>query len=194
MRTMEAGAMKRTIGFLGCVAAITLLAAGNALAEQSGSAQRLDRLFEQIDLDASGTLTVQEMRAAAAARFNALDLNGDGKVTTGERHKSRGNRLKIRFDRADTDRSGTLDINEMQEVAKQRARRRLARLDMNGDGMLSLDELQIGRLGQGPGTGFGPETLTLPQLDARMMAMFRDADADGDGVVTLQEATNGAGG
>ena len=186
--------MKRTTGILGCIAAITLFAAGNSFAEQPGSIERLDRLFEQIDLDASGTLTVQEMRAAAAARFNALDLDGDGKVTMSERHSSRDNRLKIRFDRADTDGSGTLDIGEMQEVAKQRARRRLARLDMNGDGMLSLDELQKGRRGQGNEAGFGAETLTLPKLDARMMAMFRNADADGDGVVTLQEATIGAGG
>ncbi len=185
--------MKRMTRLLGCIAAITLLAAGNTFAKQGNSAQRLDRLFEQIDLDASGTLTVQEIRAAAAARFNALDLNGDGKVTTGERNKSRDNRLKIRFDRADADKSGTLDISEMQEVAKQRARRRLARLDMNGDGMLSLDELQKGRSGRGPDSGFGSETLTLQELDAQMMAMFRDADANGDGIVTLQEATNGAG-
>jgi len=185
--------MKRSTGFLGCIAAITLFAAGNALADQTGSVERLDRLFEQIDLDASGTLTVREMRAAAAARFDALDLDGDGQVTMSERRESRGNRLRIRFDRADTDRSGTLDLEEMQEVAKQRARRRLARLDMNGDGMLSLDELRKGRLGRESRPGFGSEILTLPELDARMMTMFRNADTDGDGIVTLREATRGAG-
>ncbi len=186
--------MRRTAGFLGCMASLAMLVAGNAFAEQRGSENRLTKLFEQIDLDASGTLTVREMRDAAAARFNALDLNGDGRVTADERHQSRNNRLKIRFSRADADHNGMLDLHEMQEVAKQRARRRLARLDMNGDGMLSLDELQKGRHSNSPLAGSEPETLTLPMLDARMMTMFRNADADGDGIVTLREAMDGAGG
>jgi len=39
----------------------------------------------------------------------------------------------------------------------------------------------------------GPQAMTLPQLDARMMDLFRRADADGDGIVTLREAMDGAG-
>jgi len=185
--------MKKTTGFLGTVIAITLLTGGIAVAQQGGNPDRLDHLFEQIDRDASGTLTMQEMRAAAAARFNALDINGDGIVEKHERKQSRNNRLKIRFERADRDNSGTLDVSEMQEVAKQRARRRLARLDINGDGMLSLEELQQGRTQRGNVPDTAEQTLTLPQLDARMTAMFRQADTDGDGIVTLQEAMVGAG-
>jgi len=185
--------MRRTAGFLGTIAVATLLSSGISIAQQGVGADRLDRLFQQIDLDASGTLTVQEMRAAAAARFNALDINGDGRVTPQERQNSRGNRLKIGFDRADRDRNGTLDINEMQEVAKQRAHRRLARLDTNGDGMLSLEELQQEQGAPRPSPEIGAQVMTLPQLDATMMAMFRRADADGNGIVTLQEAMNGSG-
>ena len=180
------------VGCIGAVAVATLLSSGIALSQQSVGPERLDRLFEQFDLDASGTLTVQEVRAAAAARFNALDLDGDGTVTTREREASRENRLKIRFSRADRDGSGTLDVEEMQEVAKLRARRRHARLDTDGDGVLSLDELLQGVGSFGAMRDFGPATLTLPDLEARMMALFREADANGDGIVTLREAMDGA--
>ncbi len=185
--------MRKTAGFLGGIVVITALAGGIAFAQQGDTANRLDRLFEQIDLDASSTITVQEMRAAAAARFNALDINGDGIVSAEERRHSRGNRVKIRFDRADRDGSGFLDADEITEVAKLRAQRRLARLDRDGDGMLSLDEVQQGRLRHLSEPDTRTSAMTLPQLDAQMMTMFRNADRDSDGVVTLQEAIAGAG-
>lgn len=185
--------MRRTAGFLGTIVVATLLSSGISMAQQQIGMDRLDRLFEQIDLDASGTLTVAEMRAAAAARFNALDLDGDGTVSQRERNESGGNRLAIRFKRADTDRNGTLDIHEMQEVAKQRAHRRLGRLDTDGDGVLSLEELQQGQRQFMSTAQSGMQAMTLPQLDARMMDLFRRADTDGDGIVTLREAMNGAG-
>ena len=183
---------RRTCLLAGAVAAM-LLPGADALAQQGYGFLRLDRLFEQIDLDASGTLTAQEMRAAAAARFNALDLDGDGTVSLRERRESRDNRLRIRFDRADANRDGALDLDELEEVARQRARRRLLRLDADGNGMLSLEELQAIPFPYTPGPVAGGATLTLPELDARMMEMFRAADEDGDGIVTLREAMDGAG-
>ena len=183
--------MKRTTPVLAAITAIAMLAGPLALAgEHDGrdGIDRLDRLFEQIDLDASGTLTKGEMRKAAAARFNALDIDGDGRVSTDERGNSQGNRLAIRFDRADTDNSGTLDIREMEEVAKLRTRRRLAHLDTDGDGVLSLDELHGGVQRFRETKGAGPNSMTLADLDARMMAVFERADTDGNGIVTVQEA------
>ncbi len=180
--------MKRTRPVLAGVTAIALFASQIALANQHDGFDRLDRLFEQIDLDASGTLTKDEMRRAAAARFNALDINGDGRVSADERGNSRANRLAIRFQRADTDGNGALDIREMEEVAKLRARRRLVRLDVNGDGMLSLDEIRTGMQRHRRAGGAGRSSMTLADLDARMMAMFDRADVDGNGIVTLQEA------
>jgi Ca2+-binding EF-hand superfamily protein len=185
----EAKRMTRKTPFIAVTTAIAMLASQIALADQHDGQDRLDRMFDQIDLDASGTLTRDEMRRAAAARFNALDMNGDGRVEAQERRNSRGNRLAIRFDRADTDDSGTLDIHEMEAVAKLRARRRLARLDSSGDGVLSLDELRSGMQGSTQAGGAGPSSMTLADLDARMMVLFERADTDGNGVVTLQEAS-----
>lgn len=185
--------MKKPAVFLGMITAGWLLSGGISFAQQSIGLDRLDRLFEQIDLDASGTLTVQEMRAAAAARFNALDMNGDGTVSRQERNESGSQRLSIGFKRADTDGNGTLDIHEMQEVAKQRTHRRMGRLDTDGDGMLSLQEVKRGQVPYSAGSGAaGPDSMTLPMLDAQMMALFQRADLDGNGIVTWHEAQSGA--
>ena len=182
--------MKRMTTILVAMMAAMALGGGNSFADQkvtTGAPERLDRIFDQVDLDGSGTITVAEMRAAAAARFNALDIDGDGRVTAEERGESRDNRLGIRFRRADTDGNGALDRMEMEEVAKLRVRRRLARLDMDGDGMLSLDELREGqRRKRARIANVG--VMTLPDLDARMMALFTRADANGDRVVTAEEA------
>ena len=182
--------MQRRAGFLlGATAAALSLAATTAFAQQA-AVERLDRLFERIDLDASGTLTAVEVRAAAAARFGTLDLDGDGVVTWRERRESRRNRLEELFERADTNRDGLVDIEELQEMAKRRARRRLARLDADGNGMLSLDELQNGRFPYIAEADRG--VMTLADLEARMMALFSRADADRDGIVTLDEVSRGA--
>ncbi len=183
--------MKRTTPVLASITAIALFASQIALADQhrgQNGIDRLDRLFEQIDLDASGTLTKDEMRKAAATRFNALDMNGDGRVSADERGSSRSNRLSIRFKRADTDKNGTLDLAEMEAVAKMRAQRRLVRLDTDGDGALSLDELRSGMQRFRETEGVGLRSMTLADLDARMMAVFERADTNGDGIVTVQEA------
>jgi Ca2+-binding EF-hand superfamily protein len=180
--------MNKTRPVLAGITAIAMLASQVALADQQVGVERLDQLFDQIDLDASGTLTKDEMRRAAATRFNALDMNGDGRVSAEERANSRSNRLAIRFRRADTDGNGVLDIREIEEVAKMRARRRLARLDTSGDGMLSLDEMQTGMEERRRARSAGPRSMTLADLDARMMALFVRADVDGNGIVTLQEA------
>lgn len=188
--------MRRTAGFArfaaACAAVCALLAGGAGTARAQGGAERLDRLFSTIDRDASGTLTVQEMHAAAAARFRALDLDGDGTVHAHERQGSRDNRLRLSFENADRDGNGWLDAAELQEVARQRAARRFARLDTNRDGMLSLEELQRMPPPQGAAPAPGGTYLTLPQLDAQMMAMFYRADLDRNGIVTLQEAIAGS--
>jgi len=184
--------MRRRTGFLGAVTAIFLLSGGFSLAQGQGGADRIDRLFGQIDLDGSGTITIPEMRAAAAVRFAALDRNGDGTVHRDERQTTRGDRMRDRFLQADRDGNGMLDAAEIIAVAQQSARDRIERLDSNGDGMLSLDELERGRSANG-GTGPSSAGMTLRDLDAQMMAMFRRADRNGDGIVTLREAADGSG-
>jgi len=184
--------MRRRTGFLGAMTAAFLLSGGIALAQGNGGAERIDRLFGQIDLDGSGTITIPEMRAAAAARFAALDRNGDGTVQRDERQTTREDRMRGRFLQADRDGNGMLDAAEMIAVAQQSARDRIERLDRNGDGMLSLEELERSR---STGGGARPSSagMTLRELDAQMMAMFRKADTNGDGIVTLREATEGSG-
>lgn len=180
--------MDKKAGFLNILALAALLSGGQAVAQQANGIERLDRLFGQIDRDGNGVLTLLEMQAAAAIRFNALDVDGDGMVYPQERAQSRENRLKIGFGRADRDGNGMLDAAEMHALARQQANRRIVQLDRNGDGMISLEEMHHGQ-GQPTTPPTNPTgVLTLEALDAQMMAMFHRADANGDGRVTRSEA------
>jgi Ca2+-binding EF-hand superfamily protein len=96
--------------------------------------------------------------------FEALDLNGDGKVTAEEIALKRAER----FAKADADGDGALSRNELELMAEQRRRERMDRhfacMDGDGDGKVSADEFAASRAG-----------------------WFKRIDRDGDGAVTLEE-------
>ncbi|SDN42940.1 EF hand [Lutimaribacter pacificus] len=101
--------------------------------------------------------------------FEALDTDGDGKLTRAEIEAS----PKERFAETDTDGDGALSAEEMSAAAQARAAERaaerharlLAWRDADGDGKLSFDEMG----------------------GARMLRMLERADADGDGAVSKEE-------
>ena len=197
--------MKQTLNKVAIAAALTGLIAGcSANAQQTTATQaepakpRAERMFNRFDANADGQITRDEVKAKAAQRFARMDTNADGTVTRDERKAFRKarrmERQERRFARMDANGDGAVSLAEMRDVAARRADRRFARLDTNADGALSLAELQAGK-GRHGGKGMrgkrkggqkGP--LTLQDLDARMMRMFDRADANKDGVVTMDEA------
>ncbi len=109
--------------------------------------------------------------------FDAIDANGDGKITQAEIDAYR----LAKFAEADTDGDGNLSVEELAAQAEARkaereARRaemgaeRIAKMvekkDTNGDGMLSADEMGDGD---------------------RAAKMFEKLDTDGDGAISKEE-------
>jgi Ca2+-binding EF-hand superfamily protein len=138
-------------------------------------------------------MTQDEFDATTRARFARLDKNGDGVIDASEiegamakrfeRHRGKhGGRLGERLMRAfDTDRDGKVTKDEFTATVRSR----FAQLDLNNDGRITDEDLpprlrgrdilaSDSRMGRGPGR--------------RILGLLRDADANKDSVVTLDEA------
>lgn len=116
--------------------------------------------FEQIDANADGLITKEELAAHAKARFDEQDTNGDGTLTVEElraaAEKMRENRMQRMLERRDANNDGVLSFDEMQPQG-DRADRMFERLDKNGDGQISAEEFAELKMKRGgPGRGEGP--------------------------------------
>jgi Ca2+-binding EF-hand superfamily protein len=105
-------------------------------------------VFETLDLDGDGMVTLEEMEGARVARFAEADANGDGLLDRdelmagGSERMARG--IDRMMDRADADGDGALS---QEELAGLRSGRRgpeaiFQRFDADGDGSLSAAEFE----------------------------------------------------
>ena len=158
------------------IAGLALTAgAGVALAKHHGDGEhgkpRIERMFERIDTDNDGRISGEDMRAAAAARFARRDADGNGIVSRDEqrdwRQTRRAERRAARFQAMDTDGDGMLSEAEFTEAKGMKRRGGKHRMGTR-------------RAGRGP--------LTIQEAEARALRRFERMDANGDGIVTLEEA------
>lgn len=138
------------------------LAAPAAAQEAGGEPPRM--IFEELDADGNGAVTLEELQAAGEARFAQADTDGDGALSRDELLARGAERAEARVDRM------------------------LERADADGDGLLTQAELEEAREGRGGRHGRGgpnPERM-FERLDADGDGSVTEAEFD-DGVARLLE-------
>ena len=125
-----------TIRILSAFAIATAIS-GAALAHGKGG-----HMFEKLDTNNDGKITLAEAQAGVQARFTALDKNKDG-VLAGDELQGPHGMMK----RADANNDGKVTLAEAQAQSTQW----FARLDKNNDKVVTKDEVQALRAEHGRG-------------------------------------------
>jgi len=94
----------------------------------------VDAFLQQWDTDHDGTLSLDEIKTAASARFDALDRRRTGRLS---RSHLAGVLTVQQFRKADKDKDGTLDQEEFLSVVEEL----FQAADKDHDGTLDKKEL-----------------------------------------------------
>jgi len=131
--------------------------------------QKMQDHFAKLDTNRDGFVTKAEMDAAPKMRrFKMKDGHADGDMKMPDRGAM--------FDRLDANHDGSISRDEFQSARSEMRQRRV--MVMNGD----AKDMGSGRAG-----------MRMHRLGLGMRGhMFEMADADKDGRVSIQEATNAA--
>ena len=162
--------MYRPFALAALLLATSLPAMAQPAADPPPPGRRPDaaRLFNELDTNRDGRLTLDEMWARTQSRFAAADANRDGALTPEEFRMLRPGRDGGTRANRDSDTPAAPDAapptgrsaEQMQRFADARFRA----LDANRDGRVTLDEMR-------------------PMVEAR----FRAMDANADNAVTQEE-------
>lgn len=134
------------------------IATGAVMSSGAAEAQRgQPMVFEELDLNGDGQITLEEMQNQRDVRFHAADTNGDGALSEAEmlaaaegRAQDRATRMIERMlDRLDANDDGLIQQSEMPERDGDRMSKRFERVDADGDGAISAEEFEEVRDGGG---------------------------------------------
>lgn len=148
--------MKRAV-VLASLIALGFAAAGTSVVAKGdrGGAPRIQ--FEEVDANADGQITLEELQAHRVAQFNEADTDSDGFLSAEEmmqrqevNESARAERRMARMmERMDADGDGQISLEETQ--ARGDGSRMIDRLDRDDDGAVSAEEFAqaLGRGGPG---------------------------------------------
>jgi Ca2+-binding EF-hand superfamily protein len=114
--------------------AVVAFAPLGAAAQTKPAGAKVDAFMQQWDTDHDGTLSADEVKKAADARFDALDGDHDNTL---DRKELRGIVAGKDLAKADGDKDGTLDKAEYEAVAAERFKA----ADPDNDGTIDKKEL-----------------------------------------------------
>lgn len=119
--------------------------------------------FATMDLDSDGSVTMEEIEAAHAARFADADTDGDGGLSADEltaqatannaERMARG--IERMLSRMDENEDGILQMDEMKPRGGRGLDRMFSHLDADEDGAISADEFEAAKAERGEGRGRG---------------------------------------
>ena len=112
--------------------------------------------FEEMDANADGKVTKEEIAAFRAAHVNAMDTDKDGNLSEAEliagqkmREDAReARRAQRKIERQDANKDGVLSVAEMTDPA-DRGDRMFDRMDADGDGAISKAEADAAKENMG---------------------------------------------
>uniref|UniRef100_A0A061RPT8 non-specific serine/threonine protein kinase n=1 Tax=Tetraselmis sp. GSL018 TaxID=582737 RepID=A0A061RPT8_9CHLO len=128
----------------------------------------LNEIFKKIDTDKSGTITVEEMRAALASKFQGTSLEKE---------------LTSLMEAADVDGDGTIDYSEFLASTVQQSsletdenlQKAFEHFDTDMSGYITIDELTQGL-----------KSVKMLDVDA-VEGIIEEVDKDGDGKINYEE-------
>lgn len=149
----------KTKTILSAVTLAAMVAASFSTVAQADAGGRGDRggpmfNFEEMDANADGKVTKEEITAYHAAKIAAMDTDKDGNLSEAEllagqqqrqaeREAQRGAKMvKRMLERQDANKDGVLSVTEMTPPA-DRGDKMFDRADVDGDGAISKAEADV---------------------------------------------------